>query len=96
MKLGVVRIKVILEMKSYLFPYEKPPQNFNKLLSAYIKDGSVTPSKKELFIDSDFEILTFAVSNSLKQKIKKASIEKNKSMEELICEIMFDHFSLEE
>ena len=94
MKLGIEESNIILQIKPELFPKDSLPYNLDKLLYSYIKEGSITPSKKVLFIDSDFEILTFSVPNSLKKKIKKTSVEKNMTMEELLSNVISEYFSI--
>jgi len=87
-KLGLEESSIILEIKPYLFSYDTIPQGIEKHLELYIKEGNITPSRNGLFVDSDYEILTFAAPSSLKKEIKKVSEEKNISMEELLIELV--------
>jgi len=46
------------------------------MLDLYIKEGKITPSRNGLFVDSDYEILTFSAPSSLKMKLKEPAKKK--------------------
>ena len=92
-KLGFNESVIILEIKPYLFSYDTIPQNLEKQLNLYIKEGNITPSRNGLFVDSDYEILTFAAPSSLKKEVKRSSEEKSLTMEELLLKIVTEYVS---
>jgi len=95
MKLGISEESIILEIKPYLFSYDTLPHDIEKHLELYIKEGNITQSRNGLFVDSDYEIFTFAAPSSLKNEVKRTCEEKSLTMEELLLEIVSDYFSKE-
>lgn len=93
MKLGLEESILTLEIKPYVFPDNLLNENIVELLNLHIKEGSITPSRKGIYIDSDHEILTFAAPSSLKKKVKQASDEKNITMEEFLADIVSNYFN---
>lgn len=95
MKLGLFESSIVLEIKPYLFSYDRLSHVIEKQLDLYIKEGNITPSRNGLFVDSDYEILTFAAPSSLKNEVKRTCEEKSIPMEELLLEIVTGYFSKE-
>ncbi|WP_273130541.1 helix-turn-helix domain-containing protein [Bacillus weihaiensis] len=92
-KIGLNNSSIILEIKPYLFSYALLPQDFMKQLELYLKDGKIIPSKKGLFVNSDYEILTFSAPSLLKKEVKKISEENNLTIEELLLRIVAEYIS---
>ncbi|MDE5055357.1 helix-turn-helix domain-containing protein [Niallia taxi] len=95
-KLGIEESTLILEIKPYLFPDDLLKEEILELLKSNLEDGSIIPSRKGIFIDSDYELLTFAASSSIKRRVKQAADEQNITMEEFLAEIVINYFNEEE
>lgn len=91
-KLGIEESTLILEIKPYLFSDNLLNEDILVLLKSTLKDGTIIPSRKGIFIDSDYELLTFAASSSIKKRVKHAADEKNITMEEFLAEIVVNYF----
>ncbi|MEY8742797.1 helix-turn-helix domain-containing protein [Bacillales bacterium AN1005] len=92
LRLGLEDSNIIFEIKPYLFSNEVLTKEIYNLLNIHIEEGSLTQTRKGLFIDSDYEILTFTLPSLLKQKVKQAAEENNISMEEYLHKIVTCYF----